>query len=96
MLASRSEAQPLVLLEAISTGIPVISTEVTPRSQRIEGCHIVPTDDASALCEKMEWVCRNTASFNGLSISDAVRKNFSPKAIGRILTKVFNEVIARR
>lgn len=96
VLASRSEAQPLVLLEAMSTGIPVISTEVTPRSQRIEGCHIVPTDDARALCEKMEWVCRSDSSFSGNSISEGVRKMVSPEAIGQKLTAVFNELISKR
>ena len=48
-LATRSEVQPLSLLEAMSTGIPAISTECIPRSLRIEGgCVIVPIDDSDA------------------------------------------------
>ena len=36
VLATRSESQGLVLLEALSTGIPAISTEAIPKSVRID------------------------------------------------------------
>lgn len=63
VLPSRSEVQPLVLLEAMSMGIPVVSTEVTPSSVRIpEACFIATTGDADSLSEKIEEALHATIS----------------------------------
>ena len=57
VLASRSEVQPLSLLEAMSTGSPVIATECMPQSLRIEGgSTIVPIDAVDALNKAMSVV----------------------------------------
>ncbi len=93
VLASRSEAQPLVLLEAMSTGIPVISTEVVPKNQRLVGCLIVPIDDAHALYEKMCEVSDNYTSFDGDKISAEVGLQVSPQAVGKRLTELFQELL---
>ncbi|MBR4388227.1 MAG: glycosyltransferase family 4 protein [Prevotella sp.] len=54
VLASRSEVQPLVVLEAVSTGRPVIGTTCIPQNERIEGAvSIVPVDDTPALTQAM-------------------------------------------
>lgn len=63
VLPSRSEVQPLVLLEAMATGIPVVSTEVTPSSERIpDACFIARTGDADSLLEKIEEALHSTIS----------------------------------
>ena len=93
VLASRSEVQPLVLLEAMSTGIPVIGTECTPQNQRIAGgCTVVPIDDVEALAAAMQHVAqeRNT---DGKAISDAVKRMASPKVVGQQLVNLFNGII---
>lgn len=54
VLATRSEAQPLVIMEALAAGLPYISTEVIPKVLRLEGsATIVPIDDVSALADAM-------------------------------------------
>lgn len=93
VLASRSEAQPLVLCEAMSTGIPVISTEVVPRSLRLAGCHVVPIDDARALFGMMCQVSDSYASVDGGKISEEVGLQVSPQAIGKRLTELFQELL---
>ena len=95
VLASRSEVQPLVLLEAMSTGIPVISTEVVPRSQRIKGTTIVSVGDADALADAMREVIGHSLP-DGKALSEAVRQMASPEVIGRELTSVFSEVTNTR
>lgn len=94
VLASRSEVQPLALLEAMSTGIPVVATECVPKSLRIEGgCTIVPVDDVQALSDAMRRVMEQK-DFDGVAVSEAVRLLASPEVIGRQLTDLFNDLLA--
>ena len=94
VLASRSEVQPLSLLEAMSTGIPVVATECVPQGLRIEGgSTIVPIDDVKALSEAMSDVMNN-ASIDGQWLSQEVERMASPELIGRKLEKLFSELVA--
>lgn len=93
VLASRSEVQPLSLLEAMSTGIPVVATECVPQSLRIAGgCTIVPVDDVQALSDAMRRVMEQK-DFDGVAVSEAVRQLASPEVIGRQLTTLFNDLL---
>ena len=93
VLASRSEAQPLVLLEAMSTGILVVSTEVIPQNLRLEGgCFIVPVDNADALADAMKHVAETP--IDGQQISQQVAQLASARVVGERLEKVFKEAIA--
>ena len=96
VLPSRSEAQPLSLLEAMSTGIPVVATEVTPRSLRIEGgCTVVPTDDVEALADAMEKACENV-DFDGFAVSQNVRQIASYDVLANKLDMIFTDIIKNR
>ena len=92
VLASRSEVQPLVLLEAMSTGIPVVSTECVPRCQRLSGCTIVPIGDAEALSQAMLQVADRTES-DRKQYSEQVSQLASPDIVGRQLEAIFNEIV---
>jgi len=94
VLASRSEVQPLVLLEAMSTGIPVIATESIPQNLRIEGgCTIVPIDDAEALSRAMMQVMTEPM-VDGGKLSEQVRALASPQVVGQRLQTIFSEALA--
>ena len=87
VLPSRSEAQPLVVLEALATGIPVVSTECVPASLRIpDACLIAPIGDASMLAERMQEVMHIAPS---RAFSDAVRQMASPAVIAHQLSDLF-------
>lgn len=93
LLASRSEVQPLVLLEAMSTGIPVIATECVPQSLRLQdGCRIVSVDDVDGLSAAMADVMTQTV--DGRQLSQQVREMASPEVIGRQLVSLFEGLIA--
>lgn len=94
VLASRSEVQPLVLLEAMSTGIPVVSTECTPKSLRIrECCIIVPVNDIVSLADAMEKIMEAPV-IDGQALSNQIRALASPAVVGKKLSKLFSSVIA--
>ena len=94
VLASRSEVQPLSLLEAMSTGIPVIATECMPQSLRIEGgSTIVPIDDVDALNKAMSDVMKNPP-VDGRWLSQEVERIASPEVVGRKLEKLFSGLVA--
>jgi glycosyltransferase involved in cell wall biosynthesis len=93
VLASRSEVQPLVLLEAMSTGIPVISTECIPKSLRIkDGCTIVPIGDAQALADAMKELMQHPYA-DGRQLSERVAALASPKVVSKQLEQVFEELL---
>lgn len=96
VLATRSEAQGLVLLEAMSTGIPAISTTCVPNNAAIEGgTLIVPVDDVEALRDCMERVVSGYV-FDGKAISAAVGKSVSPEVIGKQLSDLFTDIVTER
>lgn len=95
VLASRSETQGLVLLEALSTGIPVVSTEAIPASVRPkEGCVFVPVDDVDALADAMKQMMH--ASFDPQRLHQQVVELASPQVIGKRLEQLFTEICALR
>ena len=90
VLPSRSEAQPLVILEALATGIPVVGTECIPPSVRIpEACRFAPVGDARGLAEKMMEVMNVKPS---REFSSVVRRMSSPSVVAQKLVNLFSLV----
>ena len=87
VLPSRSEAQPLVVLEALATGIPVVGTECLPASLRVpDACIIAPIGDARLLAEAMQSVMRVPHSRR---FSEVVQRTASPAVVASQLTALF-------
>ena len=81
VLATRGETQGLVLLEALSTGIPVVSTTAIPESVRPkEGCVFVPVDDVNALAGAMLRAISSPLT-DGNILSETARQLASPDVI---------------
>lgn len=96
VLATRSEVQPLVLLEAMSTGIPVVSTEAIPRSERIDGgCFICGIDDAEELTRQMHHVY-SLDDFDGKRLSEKISAMASPQVVGEMLDGMFRGIVKGR
>ncbi|MBR4131073.1 MAG: glycosyltransferase [Bacteroidaceae bacterium] len=90
VLPSRSEAQPLVLLEALSTGIPAVSTECIPPTVRIpEACLFAPIADARGLAEKMKKVMNISPS---RKFAEIVQRKASPSIVAEQLSDLFSKV----
>ena len=96
VLATRGETQGLALLEALSTGIPVVTTEAIPESVRPPiGCTFVPIDDVEALAEAMKNVMIFPAD-DGSKLSESARQIASPETIARQIEKLFSEILASK
>lgn len=92
VLATRGESQGLVLLEALCTGIPIVSTEGIPRSVRFsKGCSFVPVNDVAALADAMINVM-NTPQSVSEQIAQEVCGKVSPHVIASKMEEVFIEV----
>jgi glycosyltransferase involved in cell wall biosynthesis len=93
-LATRSEVQPLALLEAISTGIPYVSTTAVPRSERFEEAGIiVPIDDVAAFAQAMDSMV--TRRSNGRMISEKIQQMAAPAVVAQQLEDIFRAAIGK-
>lgn len=88
VLASRGEAQGLVLLEAMATGIPVVTTDRVPRNALVEGGSlVVPVDDAAALAQAMFRMIEHYPEASA-SLSAKVVEMCSPQSVGQRIASV--------
>jgi len=86
VLASRSEAQVLVIMEAVCTGIPAVTTTLS-RSVAVDGPFLlVEKGDVQSLRKRMQEVI--SMDFNP-QWSEALRRRVAPDVVARQIMDVF-------
>ncbi len=94
VLPSRSEVQPLCILEAMSSGIPYISTEIIPQNLRLStDCKIVSVDDINALSTAMKQMIEQYSAVNSKQLSNLANSIASPYIVGKQLNDLFHQLI---
>lgn len=90
VLATRNESQGLVIAEAMSTGIPAISTQGVPKSMQLDaGFRYVPVGDAEALMKEMQKaVGQPVTEEEGRHLAELVERYFAPSVIGAQIAEV--------
>ena len=94
VLNSRFENLPVVLLEAMSCGKAVISSEVGGISEYISESNgiLFSTPDVVNLCDAMEKYILTKSNFNPELIREFAIKHFSKKSISESFDYIYNEI----
>lgn len=98
MVVSRSEGMPFVILEAMSAGVPVISTDVGAIDEVIRdgvnGYLIPPTEDAvDGFTSRVVWLLGNDEKYASLSVNarDSIIPEYALDTMARAYEEVFEE-----
>ncbi len=97
VLASRFEAFGVVLVEAMATGLPVISTRSGGPEEIInkESGYLVDLEDPDGLAEAMECMIVNYRLFDRRAIRDQAIKKYSRESNLSKIIGVYDEVLSK-
>jgi glycosyltransferase involved in cell wall biosynthesis len=98
VLSSLSENCPCVLIEALASGLPVITSDVGGVREVVpEGMGVFfPRENPKALADALSLVLDNLNSFDPLALAEYARDNFSLEVIGERIDSVYRQILARR
>ena len=96
VLPSRFDNLPCVVVEALSSGLPVVSTTVGGIPEMVyDGAGIlVPPDDPPALADALDSVLSNLDSYDRVNIAAEARGRYSLEAVGAQLQTIYESVLS--
>ncbi len=97
VLSSNYETQAIVLLEALSCGIPVVTTAAgaIPEYLTEKLGFMTPVGNMQALSESMLKMMDHFHLYNKFSLHDFIEKNYSENAIRNTLTEAYNRILCK-
>lgn len=98
LLASAYEGMPIAVLEALATGLPVVSTQVGELGRVIRNGvngHFATERTASALADAILSTLENSAAMRDLPCTDSVRPYHPEKVLGLIFDNHRRQVAGR-
>lgn len=95
ILFSHFEGLPCVILEALSTGLPVVASETGGMSEWIEAetGKLVPINDEHALAEALNYVMNNYQKYHAEKVRQRVVDNCSPERVGHQISEIYKQVL---
>ncbi len=96
VLPSLCENQPVVLIESMTSGLPVVATDVGGVPEIVDDAFgmLVPPADSDALGEAIEQMLEHHADYPSEALAAAARERFSHEVIGARWTEVYDDAIA--
>ena len=94
VLASRIESQSVAALEALSTGLPAVVTNVIPKTMATtENSIVVPVENIDLLTNAIVEMAKNYQKYNGKAISENIKSLAGKEAFAKAIIEVYEQVI---
>lgn len=95
ILFSNTENQPCVVLESLSTGLPVIASTVgdIPNLVSSDKGFLVPAGNVEKLHQSLAKFMESRASFSRTQVAKGTREKFSKEAVARLFSAAYAEVL---
>lgn len=96
--SSRSENFSVSIIEALSTGLPVVATDCGGAKECISEQNglIAPVEDVDGLANAILTMANSIHKYNRLSISENCKNLFGPNAIASQLSNVFSKTVKQK
>ena len=98
VLPSRFDNLPCAVVEALASGLPVVSTTVGGIPELVDerSGRLVPPDDPAGLADTIDKTLAELDSFDRRAIAVAAADRYSLGVVGRQLTEIYESVLAYR
>lgn len=92
VISSNYENLPVVIIEALACGLPVVSTNVGGISEIINDSNgiLVPPHDSEKLADALQLMIHNHNKYDANQLRDNILKKYSHSAVGTFLTNIYN------
>ena len=96
VLPSDREGMPLVALEAMASGLPVIATDVVGNRELLNGIGLLVRPDPAALAAALDQVAENEILRSQLSKQSlAAAENYTVERLVERLKRLYAEVVSK-
>ena len=95
VLSSRYETFGIVVYEALSSGLPVLSTDVADVKKHIDGKYgiIVKIHDASNFANAMDVILNKLEDFSPYELRAFIVENFSKEQVKKHLDHIYQKCL---
>jgi L-malate glycosyltransferase len=95
VLTSRWDNQPVVLLEAMACGLPVLASEVGGIPEIVKPfCGVlVPPGDLQRIAQGLNHILNNLGEYDSRRIAEYAAQTYSYETVGKMFSDVYSEVI---
>ena len=96
IMFSRYENLPCVILEALTCGLPVVSTDVGGIREVIHEDNgiLIPSEQEDELLKAIDRLLHKMHTFDKQKIAFSAKKKFSFEIVGRQFNEIYKEVLS--
>ena len=98
VLSSHYENMPVVILEALACGLPIVSTQVGGIAEIINEKNglLVPADNNEQLTQAIRQLCTTYPNYQGEELRAEIVGKYSTQEVGRLLDRWYLQTLGKR